>query len=491
MKRSKFSLSNYKLATMPMGKLIPIGWFETLPGDTIQQATSALVRVAPMEAPIMHPVMVRIHHWFVPNRLLWDDWEDFITGGDDGTFTATVPNFGAPTVAQGDLLDYLGCPPHTYTSNHTISALPVRAYQLIFNEHYRDQDLVTAAALSTASGADATTSTDIQNVAWEKDYFTTARPWTQKGNEVNIPLIGEANVTGFGIKSGQTPGTINFNETGGNAVTGATGWKQEVPDPWRMEEDSLNTGYPNIKADLTSASSGISIDDLRLSLALQRYQEARARYGSRYVEYLKYLGVTPSDARLQLPEYIGGGRQVLQFSEVLQSDTAVGTMYGHGIGALRSNKYRRFFEEHGICMTLMSVVPKAIYADGMHKGWSRETKEDYFQRELQFIGEQEILNREIQVDRTTGTKDVFGYQSRYDEYRHIPSTIAGEFRGTLDHWHMARMFATDVSLNSSFVNCTPTTRIYSSPGTDPLYVMANHSIQARRQLAKYGVPKTL
>lgn len=488
MKRNKFSLSHYKLCTMDMGKLIPISWFETLPGDTIQQTSATLIRMAPMEAPIMHPVMARIHHWFVPLRLIWEDFEDFITGGDDGTFTATVPQFNSPTVAEGDLLDYMGLPPASYSSDHVVSALPARAYNLIYNHHYRDQDLVTEISISTASGADSTTPVDILNCAWEKDYFTTARPWTQKGSDISIPLGPNAPVTGIGVKPGAVSGTTSWSETGATDISSVAGFKSEETDEYfRMKEDPSNSGYPYIHADLSNA--GISIDDLRLSLALQKYQEARARYGSRYVEYLKYLGVQPSDARLQLPQYLGGGRQVLQVSEVLQTDTNVGSMYGHGIGALRTNRYRRFFEEHGIVMTLMSVVPKAIYSDAMYRGWSRETKEEYFQKELQFIGEQEILNREIQVDRSTGLNSVFGYQSRYDEYRHIPSNIAGEFRSTLDHWHLARIFGSDVSLNSSFINCTPSKRIFSAPSTDCLYVMANHSIQARRMMAKFGVPK--
>jgi len=259
-----------------------------------------------------------------------------------------------------------------------------------------------------------------------------------------------------------------------------------------IEEDPNNSGYPNIRADL-SAVSGVSVNDLRLALALQRYQEARAQYGSRYVEYLRYLGVRSSDSRLQNPEYLGGGRQVIQFSEVLATSAAqyipIGSMKGHGIAAMRSNRFRRFFEEHGIVMSLMSVVPKSIYTTALHKGFSRLTKEDYFQKELQFIGDQAILNKEIQSDHSA-PDDVFGYQNRYDNYRSHPSDVAGEFGQLLDYWHYGRKFSGDIALNQSFVESVPTKRTNAVDTTNVLYVMANHSIQARRMMTKFAQSKT-
>lgn len=196
MKRSKFSLSHYKLFSCDMGELVPIGLTEVLPGDTIQQATSALIRVSPLLAPVMHPVHVRIHHWFVPFRIIWEDWEDFITGGPDGNDASVFPTI-SPTVTEGSLADYLGVPP-TYAS--PVSALPFRAYQMIFNEWYRDQDLVTPAAISLASGTDGTTSSVLQNGAWEKDYFTSARPWTQKGPDITIGIASSAPVVSDGTQ---------------------------------------------------------------------------------------------------------------------------------------------------------------------------------------------------------------------------------------------------------------------------------------------------
>lgn len=477
MKRSKFSLSHTRLLSCNMGDMVPIGLTEVLPGDSIQQATSALIRCSPLLSPVMHPVHTRIHHWFVPNRILWDSWEDFITGGPDGMDSSDFPTISAPVggFAVGSLADYLGLPPGV--PNLEVSALPFRAYAMIFNEWYRDQDLVDPIPMVTTDGADTTTNTSIQKCAWEKDYFTTARPWTQKGPEVTLPLGNTAPV--FTLGSLEDSAVVS-------GPTGAYGFKtQSGTNPSKVVLDD-NPAHPHapLFADLTQASS-VTVNQLRESFALQRYEEARARYGSRYTEYLRYLGIRSSDARLQRPEYLGGGKQTIQFSEVLKTGSGedptdpIGEMFGHGIGAMRSNRYRRFFEEHGYVITLLSVKPKTIYAQGVSRTWNRRTKEDFFQKELQHIGQQEILNKELYAAHTE-PEGIFGYQDRYDEYRRTESGIAGEFRNILDYWHYARIFATQPALNADFVTATPTKRVNASTDTDCLYVMANHSIQARR-----------
>lgn len=498
MKRSKFSLSHYNLLTCDMGELIPLTWYEVLPGDTIQHSTSMLLRVLPLVAPIMHPVRIRIHHWFVPNRLLYEDWEEYITGGEDGMSAAIHPQIVITNPSKGTLADYLGVPPGTYEK--FFNALPFRAYAKIYNEAYRDQDLQSEVGLDLGGGpSESVTNTSLLKVAWEKDYFTTARPEPVKGPDLYIPLGDKAPVTGIGkVNQNFDYSSGAANETGGGSPTYASYAKIDeatANDRWRVEEDPDNAGYPGIYADLSEAT-GISISDLREYLALQRYQEARARFGSRYSEYLRYLvpGLKPSDARLQEPEYLGGGRNVISFSEILQSEssdatTPQGTMTGHGISAMRTRRFRRFFEEHGIVMSLMSVVPKAIYTQGLFRKWQRQTKEAYFQKELQFIGEQEILNEEVYVE-TADWGGTFGYQHRYDEYRYHPSTVHGDFHDTLDHWHMGRQFASEPALNSTFITANPTDRVYAQTSTDNLLVMANHSIQARRILSKWSTPKT-
>nr|QJB20685.1 MAG: major capsid protein [Microvirus sp.] len=492
MKRSKFSLSNYKLFSCNMGNLIPCGLLEVLPGDTIQQSTSALIRCSPLLTPVMHPVHVRIHHWFVPHRLLWEDWESFITGGEDGMDNSEFPTIEFSSMPTGSLGDYLGIPNITVPTK--VSALPFRAYNLIWNEWYRDQDLQTPKDISTESGPDTVTETDLLRCAWEKDYFTSARPWEQKGPAVTIPLGTTAPVTGIGKTSRSFIGTGgNFWETGDTAAP--TFYQNYTPIDnatanfqFGVRGTAATNGSPDIQADLSQASA-ITINLLREAFSLQRFEEARARYGSRYVEYLRYLGVRSSDARLQRPEYLGGGKQTIQFSEVLQTaegESPVGEMRGHGIGAMRSNRYRRFIEEHGYIITMMSVRPKTMYMEGLARTWNRRNKEDFWQKEFQHIGQQEILNKELFLVHTN-PEGTFGYQDRYDEYRRQESTVAGEFRTSLlNDWHFARSFGSNPALNADFVECVPTERTFADTTSDVLRVMANHSIQARRLVAPVG-----
>lgn len=490
MKRSKFNLSYTRLLSCDLGELVPVGMTEVLPGDTVQHACSALVRAAPLLAPVMHPVHVRIHNWFVPYRIIWDDFEDFITGGPDGNNTSVYPTRTTTSNnTVGALPDYLGIPPLDYSAQSLeYSALPFRAYQLIWNEFYRDQDLDTPAAISTASGADNTTSGTLQTVRWEKDYFTSARPWEQKGPAITIPLGTSAPVVsaGDGLPEFQTAGDGTFNlET---RTSGSTGIDKTGANA-NPGAQTLEWSDPKLEADLTGASA-VTVNLLREALALQRFEEARARYGSRYVEYLRYLGVRSSDARLQRPEYLGGVHQTIQFSEVLATantagNPVIGEMYGHGIAGLRSRRYRRFFEEHGIVLSLLSVRPKTMYQNGLERLWNRRTKEDFFQKELQHIGQQEVLNKEVYT-RDTDQDGVFGYQDRYDEYRRSWSSVHGEFRTTLDYWHFARQITSDPALNATFVACVPREDAFAVPAEDTLYVMVRHNMVARRLLAKTG-----
>ena len=483
MRRSKFSLSHYQLTTMNLGQLIPIGLVEVLPGDSFMHSTSALLRMSPLAAPVMHPVTVRIHHFFVPHRLVWSQaggsgtFEDFMTGGSDGADAQTVPTINV-TGSAGDLMDHYNVPP---VAGLTVSALPIAGYNAIFNEYYRDQDLV-----SERQWNDQTTPL----IAWEKDYFTSARPWPQKGPDVTLPIAGEAPVRtkAGGAQDVTVQGGVStdfyLNASGSNVAVGA------------------DSGFGDLRnalvADLAQADA-VNINEFRRAFALQRYQEARSRYGSRYTEYLRYLGVRPSDARLDRPEFLGGGRARVAISEVLQTapegasparDYGVGDMYGHGVTAMRSNRYLRFFEEHGYVHSMLSVRPKAIYQDGVHRSLLRQTKEDFWQRELQHIGQQEVWQGEV-YRQFAARYDTFGYQDRYREYREQPSNVSGEFRSTLNYWHLARSFGAAPALNASFVNCDPSKRIFNEQTQNSLWIMAQHRLVARRLVAQRASARIL
>lgn len=503
MKRAKHNLSKQRLFSCQMGGLVPIGMTPVLPGDTFQHATSVLIRTAPLVTPVMHSVRARIHHWFVPYRLLWDKWEQFITGADwesPNVFPYVTIQHNPLDEGAGSVRDYLGLcnppvPDGPETGTRQVSALPFRAYALIFNEWYRDQDLVDPLPLSIASGSDTTTYggdglTGPAVPAWDKDYFTLARPFPYKGPDITIPISGSAPVQSTGddvqLAVGGVDKAFMTSSTGGSSALTYGG--------------SVTTGQPvefgsttGLEVDLDAVTGQADLLELREAFAMLRYAEARAHYGSRYTEYLRYLGVRSSDARLQRPEYLGGGKQMIQFSEVLataESDNVdVGDLKGHGISGLRSNRYRRFFEEHGVVLSLMYVTPKTVYMQAAEREWFKRTKEDFWQKELENIGDQEILNKEVKLSHASPDSG-FGWIPRYDEYRHGLSDVAGEFRtSSLDEWHMARdMSLSDPVLNESFVTLNPTDRIFAQDANvaHQLYVMVNHSIQARRLVKPSG-----
>lgn len=470
MKRSKFNLSHYHLSTFDMGQLIPIGLTEVLPGDTFQHAVSAFLRAMPLATPPMHNVSARIHHWFVPHRVVFPEFENFITGGPDGNDSTVFPTIDVSAVAEKSLADHLGVPTG-YTG--AVSALPFRVYAKVWNENYRDQDLQTPLAISTAAGDDNTTSTVLQNVCWEKDRFTTSRPFEQKGPSVTLPL-------GVSAPVGGVESSVFRQAEIGPSANGIR----------RLDDANFAVSTP-LTVDLAAATA-VDVNDVREAFALQRYQEARARYGSRYTEYLAYLGVRSSDARLQRPEYLGGGRQSLQFSEVLQTGgttadvNGVGQLYGHGIAGMRSNRYRKFFEEHGYILSVIYVLPQTIYPQGLFRHWNRRVKEDFWQKELQHIGQQEVLMKEVFA---TGAdpESRFGWQDQYDEYRRSESQVHGEFRSSLADWHFARLLAAQPTLNASFVSADPTKRPFQAQGSNnTILCAAQHQMVARRMVAPTG-----
>jgi hypothetical protein len=474
LKRTLHDLRHYHLTTFDMGQLVPVSCVEALPGDTFQGETSALVRVTPQLKPLMHPVDVRIHHFFVNNRILWSDWEGFITGAT----STNVPTISGGAHTEGDLSDYLGV--YDDASN-TFNALPVRAYNKIYNEYYRDKDIISEVSEDTNT---------VQKALWEKDYFTTARAEAQQGTAVSLPLGTSAPVMGIGLYGSGIQSSSSFTARESDGVADSTtGWVHEESPASAGDAQLMiaegTTGYPNVYADLSNATAA-TIAELRNAMGLQKYAEARAIYGDDYVSYLRYYGIKPSDARLNRPEYLAGGKVPISFSEILNQTGAntPGAMVGHGVGAVKSNRFRYFCEEHGWIMTIMSVMPKAVYVNNLPRKWSRSDKEDYWTRELEGVGAQTVLNKETYAAHST-PDGTFGYQGRYDEYRSEQSRVSAEMRNSTNYdWHMGRIFGGDTALNSSFLECSPTKRCFADQTEDSLWVMVNNDFRARRMVSR-------
>lgn len=514
-RRSTFGLSHYRLFSAKMGYIYPIACYEVLPGDTFRQSTSLFLRLAPLVTPVMHPVHVKIHSWYVPYRLLWEDWEDFRTRGPEGTDASEVPYITAPSggFPVGSLADYLGIP--TGIEGLTVNAFAFRAYNYIFNENYRDERVQDELPWVMTGGADTTTSTALAPSPWGRDYFTTASPTPQTGPEVTIPVnfgdAGQPTITGTVTGNGSPTftatgvgGTVTSSlktlTTGGTYTgTGGDVGMDKVGDLGDRTgfNARLSWADPALKVSLNyqpgEASIGsINIADWREAMAMQRFEETRSLWGARYNEFLMDMGIRPSDARLQLPEYLGGGRQTIQFSEVLQTapggEDPVGALKGHGIGAMRTNRFRRFFEEDGIVLTFAMVRPIGIYMQGLHKMWSRRSFAEFYNYQFEHLSQQPVYTRELYAGVTDQDK-VFGYQNIYDDYRSIPSQVSGEMRTILNSWHMARDFSNEPVLNGDFMTSPPTNRIFAAQENDTLYCMAHHTIHSRRLLPRFGDPR--
>lgn len=495
-RRSTFNLSHYRLFSAKLGYIYPIACYEVLPGDTFRQSTSLFLRLAPLVTPVMHPVHVKIHSWYVPYRLLWDDWEDFRTRGPEGIDASEVPYITAPSggFPVGSLADYLGIP--TGIEGLTVNAFAFRAYNYIFNENYRDERVQDELPWVMTGGADTTTSTVLAPSPWGRDYFTTASPTPQTGPEVTIPVngVGGQNVTITGTgqpPSFWAPGIENsplYCEAGTNPPAKLYGTASGGDGQLRWQNPQLKG-----TTESTAGSVGsINIADWREAMAMQRFEETRSLWGARYNEFLMDMGIRPSDARLQLPEYLGGGRQTIQFSEVLQTapggEDPVGALKGHGIGAMRTNRFRRFFEEDGIVLTFAMVRPIGVYMQGLHKMWSRRSFAEFYNYQFEHLSQQPVYTRELYAG-VTDKDTIFGYQNIYDDYRSIPSQVSGEMRTVLNSWHMARDFSNEPVLNGDFLTSPPTNRIFAAQENDTLYCMAHHTIHSRRLLPRFGDPR--
>lgn len=508
--RNTFDLSHEVKLSCNMGELIPFLCQEVLPGDVMKINTQSMIRFAPMVSPVMHRIDARFYYFFVPNRLIWDDWETFATGGETGEDAPVFPYKDTLNVTSGSLADYLGLPNGTFTaaSGVTFSALPFRAYSLIWNEYFRDQNLQDPIDFPKTSGKDTFTYL-LRKKCWEKDYFTSALPFAQRGADVTFPLGEEAVVKAY-----QRSGTGAFirpnNETSpwtpaadpaGIYITshvqpqGSGNILLDGTDNYSAVLDPNGTLYADLK-DATATT----INELRRMVKLQEFLERSARGGSRYVEHIyAHWGVRADDYRLQRPQFLGGGKvpcvigEVPQTSQTTDGETGSpqGTLAGKGLAVGESAGATMYAKEDGFLIGLMVVLPKTAYQQGVPRMFSRRDRFDYAYPEFAHLGEQEVLNKELYVSTSGEDNDgVFGYQSRYAEYKYVPNTVHGAFRDTLNFWHMGRIFENAPQLNASFVQADPTSRIWAvtDAETEHLYVQLYNDFKASRLLPKFGTP---
>lgn len=519
-----FDLSQEKKFSCDFGKLVPIYLQEVLPGDKFRVNTQTLIRLAPMTAPMMHRCNVYIHYFFSPNRLVWDGWADFITGGRLGTDSQVPPFLKFPDLSagypqHGSLMDFMGLPSWPADAEPAggemeFSELPFRHYQLIYNEYYRDQNLEEPINIYKNTGGVRTITSQItqdlltfRDRCWERDYFTSALPFTQRGEPVRLPLgdtapiiVNDQFTAGtfrpFNDDGGEWSGTTNANIVTDGSDTGPNGERTVM-----SATNNLGLKYdPNgsLEADLSQATAS-TINDLRTAFQLQKWLERNARAGSRYVEQiLAHFGVVSSDARLQRPEYLGGGKSPIVVSEVLQTSesndavTPQGNMAGHGISVNNTHSFSKRFEEHGYIIGIMSVMPRTAYQQGLPRHLSRKDKLDYFWPEFANLGEQEVKNKELFFDAAAlnDNEDTFGYQSRYAEYRYCPSEVHGDFKDSLSFWHMGRVFETKPELNKDFVHVDQETtlRPFAVEEGNHLWVNLINNVQAIRPVPKVAEP---
>lgn len=496
--KNKFDLSREVKMSGNMGNLYPCFIQDIIPGDSFRVNTQQLVRFSPLLAPMMHNVDFKLDYFFVPYRLVWDEWKDFITGGEDGNDLPSYPRIRPYSgmrnnIAKGTLADYLGLPvkelydnlPISGTANFELSVLPFRAYQLIWHEYFRDQNVGDEFQQYTNSGVQSSVTFDnqlsLRKSNWEKDYFTSALPFLQRGGEVTLPL-----------------GSVTVSESDYTAATLGT-LKVSNANIFKDVNGTVS------QVDLVGEAQAVTINELRKASALQQWLELMARAGSRYREQIfAIFGERIPDYTVQVPQYLGGGKTPIMISEVLSTyaqtsdastgssiDRPLGDMGGHALALGDNLGFQQSFDEHGIILGLCRVIPKTSYSQGVNKFWRKFDKFDHFFPQFANLGEQEIDNLELYFSGNTGTDDgIFGYQQRYAEYKYAQNRIAGDFRDELAHWELSRKFSSTPLLNQSFVECSPDDRIFAiqDPNEDKIWISLHHRVDALRPIPYHSNP---
>lgn len=508
--RSRFSIQHTHKTTFDASLLIPIYVDEILPGDSFNLKMTAFARLATPIFPVMDNLFLDSFFFFVPNRLVWANWQKFMgeqfTPGDSISYVIPQVVSGAGGFLVGGIFDYMGLPTvGQVVGGNTVSvnALPLRAYNLIYNQWFRDENLATPAYQVTTDGPDTLGGYGLQKRGKRHDYFTSSLPWPQKGNTaVSIPLGSTAPVVanntlavGVAIKNATTHALVGAQTLGTSAggIMGAPAGTAAYIDP-----------QGTLYADLSQATAA-TINSLRLAFATQKLLERDARGGTRYTEIIRsHFGVISPDARLQRPEYLGGGSTPIIINPVAQTSatgvsggsTPNGSLAGVGTLLTQGSGFNQSFTEHGHVIGIVNVRADLTYQQGLRRMWSRSTRYDFYFPAFAMLGEQSVLNKEIYSDGSVNDNATFGYQERWAELRYHPSRITGLFRstsaGTIDNWHLAQRFVSLPTLNQTFIEeSVPLSRVLAvgaAANGQQLICDMFFDVQAARPLPMYSVP---
>ncbi|AXL15431.1 major capsid protein [Microviridae sp.] len=497
--RSSFDRSHGLKTTFDAGYLVPIFVDEALPGDTFNLRANLFGRLATPIKPIMDNLFLETFFFFIPNRLVFEDWQK-LNGEQENPGDST--DYTIPVLVDGDnintgpqtLWDYMGCPILQIPTNLPVNALHFRAYNLVYNEWFRDQNLQDSVPVPTDTGPDDLSDNyTLLRRGKRHDYFTACLPWPQKGDPVTVPLGGTAPLI-----ADAGAGFVRMNAVGGDTTNLHT-----AAAPGNVSTNPAVPGNVNIWADLASAT-GITINDLRQSFQIQKLLERDARGGTRYTEIVRsHFGVTSPDARLQRPEFLGGGSQMININPVAQTsdqlsggpgvESPQGNLAAFGTVSAQGHGFTKSFTEHGVIIGLVNVRADLTYQQGLNRMWSRQGRFDFYWPALSHIGEQAVLNKEIYAQGILADDDVFGYQERFAEYRYKPSMITGKFRSeaptTLDYWHLSQDFANLPVLGDTFIQDNPPIdRVVAVPDEPHFLLDIFFKFRCARPMPLYGVP---